>query len=321
MPFWILCLAVPLVVKAEFVLTIFIFGFILGVLAISFNVIFGYAGQLSMFNAAAFGISAYTTFLSMERLHVSFWTGLVIALLLVLALSVVIGAICFKFQLKAFYFALVTMAFAELARLVIMNWGSLTKGTLGILVLQKPTIGFGDNVIKIDGTLEWYYFSLAALFLSAIVCRGIVKSWIGRAFEAIRLNEDLAQTLGIDIFRYKMLAFTIANLLAAVAGALFAFYTGYIEPSYLSTTQSLDVIAMVLIGGAGTVLGPVFGAFILTGLPHVIELSAEVRSIVFGSILILTILLLPRGVGGSLKMLTAPWWTRLRERRAARRTA
>lgn len=306
MVFWLLCLAIPLVVKAEFVLTIFIFAFILGIVAISFNIIFGYAGQLSMFNAAAFGIAAYATFLSMERLHVSFWVGLLIALALVTVLSIVIGVICFKFQLKAFYFALVTMAFAELARLVIMNWGSLTKGTLGILVLQKPTIGFGDLSLKIDGTIEWYYFSLAAAFLAATVCRAIVRSWIGRAFEAIRLNEDLAQTLGINIFRYKMLAFAIANALAGVGGALFAFYTGYIEPSYLSTMQSLDIVAMVLIGGTGTILGPIVGAFILTGLPHAIELSAEVRSIVFGMILIVTILTLPRGVWGSLRRLRRP---------------
>lgn len=314
MPLWILFLIVPLVVKAEFVLTIFVFSFILAIAAISFNVIFGYAGQLSMFNAAAFGISAYTTILSMDRLHVSFWIALLIGLILVAVLSVIIGTICFKFQLKAFYFALVTMAFAELARLVIMNWGSLTKGTLGILVLSKPVIGSGSWALKIDGTVEWYYFSLAALFLAALVCRGIVKSWIGRALDAIRLNEDLAQTLGIDIFRYKLLAFTIANLLAGVAGTLFGFYSGYIEPSYLSTTQSLDIIAMVLIGGAGTILGPIIGAFILTGLPHVIELSAEVRSILFGMILIVTILTMPRGVSGSLSFLRSALPKRLADK-------
>lgn len=314
---WLFFLVAPLVVKAEFILAIFIFSFILGVAAISFNIIFGYAGQLSMFNAAAFGISAYTTFLSMERLHVSFWGGLLIALALVAVLSVIIGTICFKFQLKAFYFALVTMAFAELARLIIMNWGSLTKGTLGILVLQKPVVGVGDFSLKVEGTIEWYYFSLAALFFAALVSRGIVKSWIGRALDAIRLNEDLAQTLGIDIFRYKLLAFTIANLLASIAGTLFAFYTGYIEPSYLSTTQSLDIIAMVLIGGAGTIVGPVIGAFILTGLPHVIELSAEVRSILFGVILIVTILTLPRGVSGSLAFLRSAMLKRYADRQAS----
>jgi branched-chain amino acid transport system permease protein len=297
---WILFCLVPLVVKAEFILTIFIFSFILGIVAISFNIIFGLTGQLSMFNAGAFGISAYATFLFMDHWHVSFWAGLVLGLVLIVALSVAIGAICFKFQLKAFYFAIVTMAFAELARLIIMNWGSLTKGTLGILVLEKPVVGLGSLSFKIDDTMGWYYFALVALFLAALVYRSVARSWIGRAFAAIRLNEDVALTLGIDIFRYKLLSFTLANVLAGIAGTLFAFYSGYIEPAYLSTSQSLDIIAMVLIGGTGTVLGPIVGAFVLTGLPHMIEISAEARSILFGAILILTILLLPKGIGGSI---------------------
>ena len=101
---------------------------------------------------------------------------------------------------------------------------------------------------------------------------------LGRNFAAIRLNEDLAQTLGINTFRYKLLAFTLSNILAAFAGVLFGFYTNYIEPSQLSITRSLDAIAMVLLGGMGSILGPVVGAFLLTGLPHVIEFSAELRA-------------------------------------------
>jgi branched-chain amino acid transport system permease protein len=128
----------------------------------------------------------------------------------------------------------------------------------------------------------------------------ILRSWIGRCFAAIRLNEDLAQTLGIDIFRYKLLSFTIANVLAALAGALFAFYTGYIEPAYLGINQSLDVIAMVLLGGRLSLAGPIVGAFVLTGLPHVIELSGEVRAMLYGIILILTILVMPQGIVGTI---------------------
>jgi branched-chain amino acid transport system permease protein len=128
----------------------------------------------------------------------------------------------------------------------------------------------------------------------------VLRSWIGRCFAAIRLNEDLAQTLGIDIFRYKLLSFMIANILAALAGSVYAFYIGYIEPSYLSIAQSLDIIAMVLLGGRSSIIGPIVGAFVLTGLPHVIELSAELRVILYGLILILTILLMPNGIVGTL---------------------
>ena len=293
-------LVLPLAVHSNFVLTIFVFSFILGMMAVSFNLIFGFTGQLSMFHAAAFGMSAYITYLTVNWLHVSFWVGLLPALATVAIVSVFVGSICFKFKLKAFYFAIVTLAFSELARLVIMNWNSVTNGTLGLIVLDKPTVGLpGLGTLTIDGTVAWYFFSLAGLVLTVAVCTVVLRSWIGRCFAAIRLDEDLAQTLGIDIFRYKLLSFLLANLLAALAGSLYAFYTGYIEPAYLGINQSLDIIAMVLLGGRGSVTGPIVGAFVLTGLPHLIDLSGEARAMLYGAILILTILLLPRGLLGT----------------------
>jgi branched-chain amino acid transport system permease protein len=293
-------LVLPLGVHSNFVLTIFVFSFILGMMAVSFNLIFGFTGQLSMFHAAAFGLSAYITYLTVKWLHVSFWVGLLPALATVAIVSVLVGSICFKFKLKAFYFAIVTLAFSELARLVIMNWNSVTNGTLGLMVLDRPTVGLpGLGTLTIDGTVAWYFFSLAGLVLTVAVCTLVVRSWIGRCFAAIRLDEDLAQTLGIDIFRYKLLSFLLANLLAALAGSLYAFYTGYIEPAYLGINQSLDIIAMVLLGGRGSVTGPIVGAFVLTGLPHLIDLSGEARAMLYGAILILTILLLPRGLLGT----------------------
>jgi branched-chain amino acid transport system permease protein len=298
---WVPLAGLPLVVHSNVVLTICIFSFLLGMLAVSFNLIFGFTGQLSMFHAAAFGVSAYVTAIVMAQWGVSFWIALVPAVAIVVVLSLVVGSICFKFKLRAFYFAVVTLAFAELARLVILNWNSVTNGTLGMMVMAKPTLWVpGQGTLPVSGTVGWYFFSLAGLFLTVAVCSLVMRSWVGRAFGAIRLNEDLAQTLGIDIFRYKLLSFTVANVLAALAGSLYGFYTGYIEPSYLAIGQSLDVISMVLLGGAGSVAGPLVGAFVLTALPHVIDLSAEVRAMLYGAILILVILLMPRGIVGTL---------------------
>jgi branched-chain amino acid transport system permease protein len=298
---WLPLAGLPLVVHSNVVLTILVFSYLLGMLAVSFNLIFGFTGQLSMFHAAAFGISAYVTAIVMAEWGVSFWVALLPALAVTVLISLVVGAICFKFKLRAFYFAVVTLAFAELARLVILNWNSVTNGTLGMMVLAKPTLWLpGQGVVPVSGTVGWYYFSLAGLVLTVAICSLVLRSWIGRAFAAIRLNEDLAQTLGIDIFRYKLLAFALSNVLAALAGSLYGFYTGYIEPSYLSIAQSLDVISMVLLGGAGSVAGPMVGAFVLTALPHVIDLSAEVRAMLFGGILILVILLMPQGIVGAL---------------------
>jgi branched-chain amino acid transport system permease protein len=289
----------PLVVQSDVVLTILIFTFVLGILAIGFNIVFGGAGQLTMFHAAAFGIGSYVTFLSMLRFGISFWLGFCVAVVVVIVTSIVIGWICFKFRLKEFYFAVVTLAFAELCRLVALNWTSVTNGTLGMLVLEKPTVWVpGTGVVKIEQTVPWYFLTLVCLTGVLVFSALLMRSWTGRNFSAIRLNEDLAQTLGIDTFRYKLLAFTISNVVAAFAGALYGFYTGYIDPAYLSVTQSLDAIAMVLLGGVSTILGPVVGALVLTSLPHLIELPAELRVAVYGVILILVILLMPRGIVG-----------------------
>jgi branched-chain amino acid transport system permease protein len=302
----LLLLLLPLGVKSDVVLTILVFSWLQGMLAVSFNLIFGFTGQLSMFHAAAFGVAAYATHLFMQHTGVGYWTAMLLAGLLVAALSVVVGTICFRFRLKEFYFAVVTLAFSEMARLTVLNWNSVTNGSLGINLQEKPWL-FGYQV---DGTLPWYYLGLAGLALTLLVSWRMVNSWMGRCFSAIRLNDELGDTLGINVFRYKLAAFVAGNVMAAAAGALYAFYLGSIEPGFLSIDQSLGIVAMVLLGGRGSVLAPVIGAVVLTALPHLIHFSAEVRSIVYGSILILTILLMPNGIYGSLA-------ARLRPNRAA----
>jgi branched-chain amino acid transport system permease protein len=293
---------VPVVSSSEVMLTILIFTFILSILAVGFNIVFGYAGQLTMFHGAAFGTGAYATYLFLTKFGISFWLALVPTFVGILVLSLLVGWICFKFRLREFYFAVVTLAFSELARLIVLNWNSVTNGTLGLLVLDKPTVWLpGAGVVTIEGTAAWYLFTLTSLLVVSAASQLIVRSWIGRDFAAIRLNEDLAQTLGINTFRYKLFAFTASNIMAAFAGTLFGFYTNYIEPSQLSITQSLDAIAMVLLGGQGSILGPVIGAFLLTGLPHAIEFSAEIRAAAYGAILILVILVMPRGIVGLFK--------------------
>ena len=157
---------------------------------------------------------------------------------------------------------------------------------------------YGEGAVKIEKTTAWYFLALVCLTGVLVFTVLLMRSWIGRNFSAIRLNEDLAQTLGIDTFRYKLLAFILSNVIASFAGALYGFYTGYIEPAYLAVSQSLDAIAMVLLGGVSTILGPVVGALLLTSLPHVIEFSAELRVALYGAILILVILVMPRGIVG-----------------------
>jgi branched-chain amino acid transport system permease protein len=301
---WLPLFLLPLVVHDNVVLTVLVFSFILGILAVSFNLIFGFAGQLSLFHAAAFGLSAYATYLSMVHWSIPFWLGLVVGVVFVALVSIVIGAICFRFKLKEFYFAIVTLAFSEIARLVILNWNSFTNGSLGINFTVTPTLWVpGRGVIPVQGTTMWYYLSLVAVILTVIVCSRIVHSWMGRCFASIRLNDELADTLGINVFRYKLISFVVGNAGAAVAGSLYAFYISFIDPDYLSINQSLAIIAMALLGGRTSVAAPVVGAFVLTALPHVINVNAEARLLIYGLILILTILLMPRGIVGSLMRL------------------
>jgi branched-chain amino acid transport system permease protein len=298
---WGALYALPLFVRSDFLLTIFIFTFIYGILAVTFDLIFGFTGQLSMFHPAVFGVSAYMTHLLEVRAGLPFWAATLPSAAAAVVLAVVVGSICFKFRLKTFYFAVVTLAFSEMIRLVVMNWNSVTNGTLGLVVAGKPTIYWpGSGVIPIKDPVAWYYLSLVCLSVTVLICSRCLRSWMGRCFGAIRLNEDLARTLGINVFRYKLLSFAIGNALASFAGGLYGYYSGYIDPGYLGINQSMEVLAMVLLGGQGTLTGPIVGSLVLTGLPHAIDLRAELRAVLYGAILIFTILVMPRGIVGTL---------------------
>jgi branched-chain amino acid transport system permease protein len=298
---WGALCALPIFVRSDFLLTIFIFTFIYGILAVTFDLIFGFTGQLSMFHPAVFGVSAYMTHLLAVHAGWPFWAATLPSAAAAVVLALVVGSICFKFRLKTFYFAVVTLAFAEMIRLVVMNWNSLTNGTLGLVVAGKPTIYWpGSGVVPIKGPIAWYYLTLACLSVTTLLCALVLRSWMGRCFAAIRLNEDLARTLGVNVYRYKLLSFAIGNALASSAGGLYGYYTGYIDPGYLGINQSMEVLAMVLLGGQGTLTGPIVGSLVLTGLPHAIDLPAEVRAILYGAILIFTILVMPRGIVGTL---------------------
>ena len=296
--------ALPLAVQSDVARTILVFAWLQGMLAVSFNLIFGFTGQLSMFHAAAFGVAAYATHLAMQHLGVSYWAAMLLAAALVVALALAVGTVCFRFRLKEFYFAVVTLAFSEMARLIVLNWNSVTNGSLGVNLQTKPALALpGVGTLIFDGSLSWYYLSLAGLGVTLAVCWRLVHSWMGRCFAAIRLNDELGDTLGINVFRYKLAAVTVGSFFAALAGSLYAYFLGSIEPGFLSIDQSLGIVAMVLLGGRGSVFAPVIGALALTALPHLIHFSAEVRSIAYGAILIFTILLMPQGIYGTFESL------------------
>lgn len=295
-----IALAGPLVIHGDTNLAIAIYGFMAAALAVSFNLIFGFTGQLSMFHAASFGVSAYVVTILVTTYGWNFWLALLPAMAIVLVLSLVVGAICFRFKLKEFYFAVVTMGFSELLRLIVLNWTSVTNGSLGMTVVAKPSLWTPFGTYEIASATGWYYATLGMLVVVYIVCQCVLSSWIGRCLAAIRLNDQLAETLGIHVFRYKLLSFAIGSMLAGLTGAFYGFYSGFIEPHYLSISLGLDIVAMVLLGGINSLIGPVIGALVLTALPHVIELGAELRIALYGAILIFVILVMPKGIMGLL---------------------
>ncbi|MBN9581828.1 MAG: branched-chain amino acid ABC transporter permease, partial [Afipia sp.] len=197
-----------------------------------------------------------------------------------------------------FYFAVVTMGFSEVLRLITLNWNSVTNGSLGITVMAKPTIWTPSGSFAVSSGVAWYYLTLVLLVFVYFICQRVLSSWIGRCLAAIRLNDQLGETLGIDVFKYKLLSFTVGSALAGLVGAFYGFYSGFVEPHYLSITLGLDIVAMVLLGGVNSLIGPVIGALVLTALPHVIELGAELRIALYGSILIFVILVMPKGIVG-----------------------
>lgn len=297
----LLCAAAgPLLLQSESMRAIAIYGLMAASLAVSFNLIFGYTGQLSMFHAASFGTSSYIVTILVTTFKWNFWLAIPPALAAVAVLSLGVGTICFRFRLKEFYFAVVTMAFSEVLRLVTLNWNSMTNGSLGITVVEKPVIWTPVGSFPISGSIAWYYVSLTLLIVTYVICSRILSSWIGRCLAAIRLNDQLGETLGIDVFKYKLLSLSIGSVLAGLVGAFYGFYAGFVEPHYLSISLGLDVIAMTLLGGVDSLIGPVIGALVLTALPHAIDLSAEIRVALYGAILIFVILLMPKGIVGLL---------------------
>ncbi|MBB5049171.1 branched-chain amino acid transport system permease protein [Rhodopseudomonas rhenobacensis] len=294
----LVALVAPWFITSDSVLAIAIYGFMSAALAVSFNLIFGFTGQLSMFHAASFGVSAYVVTILVTSYGWNFWLAIPCALLLVVVLALFVGTICFRFKLKEFYFAVVTMAFSEVLRLITLNWNSVTNGSLGITVVDKPSLWTPWGSLTFSSGISWYYVTLVLLVVVYIVCQRVLASWIGQCLAAIRLNDLLGETLGIDVFKYKLISFAIGSALAGLVGAFYGFYAGFVEPHYLSIPLGLDIVAMVLLGGVNSLIGPVIGALMLTALPHVIELSAEFRIALYGAILIFVILVMPKGIMG-----------------------
>ena len=269
------------------------------ILASSLNLLLGYGGQFSIAHAAFYGIGAYTSALLVSRLAVPFWPAVAGGVALTGGVAVVLGTAAFASGLRGPYLAIVTFSFGELVRLVLNNWSSVTRGAMGITVTWQPPPLLG--LVPLDSPEAYYYLVLAVAVLTVLTVDWLAHSSFGRALRGIAQDETLAAAAGINIFFHKLAAFVIASSFAGLAGALVPTYLQFISPELFGPSEGVFIMALVVIGGMGTMLGPVVASIALPILPLALNMPPFVRSLVYGSILILVMMLLPRGLVGAFR--------------------
>ncbi|MFQ5896951.1 MAG: branched-chain amino acid ABC transporter permease [Candidatus Methylomirabilia bacterium] len=311
---------IPSLTENEFELHLLILTAIYLLLAHGLNLIMGYTGQLSKAQAAFWGIGAYASALLMMRVGLNFWLALPAAGLFVALVAIGVGIPALN--LRGIYFAIATIGFAEVARMVMINWISLTQGPMGLVGIPPPS-GihlFGLVDVEFVSVRSFYYLTASFAVAGTAVMAVIVNSRLGRAFIAIREDEDLAETMGLHTKKYKILSFAISGFYAGVAGSLYAHYIQFLEPINFILIEAIYILIMVISGGSGALYGPVLGAIVftqlperLTELPGVLSVPKESWAVFYGLLLMVVILFMPRGMWGGLEALWS-WVTRGRRR-------
>ncbi|MHB2168590.1 branched-chain amino acid ABC transporter permease [Alsobacter sp. R-9] len=264
--------------------------------ALGLNLTLGYAGQISLAQGAFVGIGAYTTAL-MTGAGVPYFVAFACAGGLCFAVGWCLGYPALRVQHH--FLAFVTLAFTTLVFLLLRNEQWLTNGIYGINDIRRPTVlGFSTN-----RNADFYYFALAMLAVFAFVKWWIVRSPWGRAFVALRENPLRAASLGVNVRRYTLMAFAIGSAFGGFAGALYAPLVQFIEPNSFQLTYSLKLLLMVLVGGAGTMLGPFFGALVDLLLPEWLRFTQGYYLLIYSALVVLLMIVCPKGITGLFTML------------------
>jgi len=265
-------------------------------LAQCWNIMGGYAGQFSFGHAAFFGIGAYTSSLLYVDLGVNPYVGTIIGAIFAGLVGLIIGNLSFRYKLRGNYFALATLAFAEMLR-VLFNNAPIFKASVGV------SIPFANDPVQFQFADRKAYYFIALFMLAAITCfiYFLRKSKMGYYLIALRDDEDAAAALGVNILKYKLFAIVASGALSALAGSFYAQYYSYIDASLaFGAVNSLNAIAPCIIGGSGTIFGPILGALLLTPVHELTNVYLSglggLNMVVYGSILILVILFFPQGI-------------------------
>jgi len=272
---------------------------IFGLFALGFNLLYGYTGLLSFGHAAYYGLGAYGTGIALAKLQVgSLWAGLGAGLLLAAAGGAVIGYFCL--QRRGIYFAMLTLAFAQLLYFIAFHLPDWTGGDDGLRGIPQLKLGLGESSLSLDSTLGFYYFSYALVGLAVAGLKRILDSPFGAVLQAIRENRDRAVACGYDVNRVRLLSFVFSALFAGLAGSLDALRLTVVPIEALYWTTSGQVVMMTLLGGAGTFFGPFVGAATFLVLEDRLSMFTESWPLVIGAIFSVFVLFLPSGIWGTL---------------------
>ncbi|MDB5771796.1 MAG: branched-chain amino acid transporter permease [Burkholderia sp.] len=295
----------PLVATDQYLLHIGILVLFYAILATSLNLVLGYVGELSLGQTAFLGIGAYTAAILSSKFGFPIWITIPLAGLISAVFGLAIGAVTLRLQGP--FFVIVTLAFSEVLRLIANNWVGLTNGPMGIAGIAQPQVL--ANASTLAGKQLYFYVGLGLTALSLYLSYRFVYSSRGRAAITVRENRYVAQSVGIRPFSYAMLAFVLGSLLAGLAGGFYAHYISFVGPEVFGFSFIATMIIVVLVGGKGTLVGPLVGALLITLLEEYLREAKELRLSIFGLIVMAIVIFLPNGLMGFL--------TRRREQYAA----
>lgn len=288
--------ALPWIVSS-YALTVLIFIFFYAYLGQAWNIVGGYAGQLSVGHAAFVGVGGYAAALLSMHAGLTPWIGMWIGGALAALLGAFIGYLGFRFGLRGFYFVLLTVAFAEICRVVALNVDAV-GGALGLYI----TFTGNPWQLQFQDNRAYYYLALALMLLATGVVALVERSRLGAYLVAIREDEDAAEALGVDTFRYKLYAIVLSAFLTGLGGAFYANYLFSLQPNAVfGIPLSVDIIIRPVVGGAGTLLGPLLGSLILSPLAEVARIYftrpgwTGLHLVVYGALLVGIVLFLPQG--------------------------
>lgn len=318
--FLLVLASLPLWMQDQYLLHIFITTGIFTIAAMSLNLLLGYTGQLSLGHVAFFGIGAYTSALTALGFEVDIFdyrivhepwpaiSGFALAILVAGLCGYLIGKLSFK--VRGAYFVIVTISFAEVVRLVALNWVQLTQGPLALNNIPPFTLGLpGLGEVTLWGKVSNYYLVLAVAVVAYVVIKRLVGSRIGRAMVALKENESLAVSVGIDVTRYLVLAAVVSAAIAGASGSLYAHYVKIIDPEIFLFIYTVTMVIMVVTGGKGTLAGPIVGGLIFGFLPVIVRSFArpEVQWILYGLFMMLIVFVLPQGIVPAVERWFAAW--------------